>query len=131
MENIKEWYKSNFPNDNTGNEINPNCTFKELKNNIRNVYSFLDVGESTIRERVFLELAKRTNVDYDVVYNNWLKGEGEYSKNDEFTLFELRLLSKLVRNERRQEKITIDTHKKMDKLIDKLNLKINDFKPEE
>lgn len=73
MENIKNWYKSEFPTDELAEEINPNATFEELKVNIPNVYNYLDVYDSIVRERVFSELANRMNVDYDVIYNKWLK----------------------------------------------------------
>jgi len=74
MENIKNWYKSEFTTDELGEEINPNATFEELKNNLPNVYDYLKVGDSIIRERVFSELAERMNVDYDVIYTKWLNG---------------------------------------------------------
>lgn len=72
MENIKNWYKSEFITDELSEEINPTATFEELKNNLPNVYDYLDVVDSIVRERVFSELAKRMNVDYDVIYNKWL-----------------------------------------------------------
>ena len=72
MENIKNWYKSEFTIDELGEEINPNATFEELKNNLPNVYDYLDVADSIVRERVFTELAERMDVDYDVIYNKWL-----------------------------------------------------------
>ena len=74
MGNIKNWYKSEFTTDELGEEINPNATFEELKNNLPNVYDYLKVGDSIIRERVFSELAERMNVDYDVIYTKWLGG---------------------------------------------------------
>ena len=74
MGNIKNWYKSEFTTDELGEEINPNATFEELKNNLPNVYDYLKVGDSIIRERVFSELAERMNVDYDVIYTKWLNG---------------------------------------------------------
>ena len=74
MENIKNWYKSEFTTDELAEEINPTATFDELKNNLPNVYDYLDVADSIVRERVFSELAERMNVDYEVVYNKWLNG---------------------------------------------------------
>jgi len=74
MENIKNWYKSEFTTDELAEEINPIATFEELKNNLPNVYDYLDVSDSIVRERVFSELSERMNVDYDVVYNKWLNG---------------------------------------------------------
>jgi len=74
MENIKDWYKTEFTTDELGEEINPDKTFEELKNNIPNVYDYLNVEDSIVRERVFSELAHRMNVDYDEIYNKWLNG---------------------------------------------------------
>lgn len=72
MENIKNWYKSEFTTDELGEEINPTATFEKLKNNLPNVYGYLHVTDSIVRERVFSELAERMNVDYDVIYTKWL-----------------------------------------------------------
>jgi|TARA_B110000444_G_C18299111_1_gene348744 hypothetical protein len=74
MENIKNWYKSEFTTDELGEEINPKATFKELKDNLPNVYDHLTVGDSIVRERCFLELSNRMGVDYDEIYYKWLNG---------------------------------------------------------
>jgi hypothetical protein len=37
------------------------------------VYEALGVCDSLVRERVFGELAKIMNVDYDCIYEQWLK----------------------------------------------------------
>ena len=74
MESIKNWYKSVFATDELGEEINPTATFEELKNNLPNVYYYLGVGDSIIRERVFSELAERMNIEYNVIYTKWLNG---------------------------------------------------------
>jgi len=72
MENIKQWYQSEYHSDELGNEINSLANFKDLKNNIHNVYEYLDVCDSIVRERVFTELANRLNLDYWDIYNQWL-----------------------------------------------------------
>ena len=73
MENIKTWYKSEFTTDElVAEEINPTATFEELKNNLPNVYDYLDVVDTIVREKVFSELAERMNVDYNVIYTKWL-----------------------------------------------------------
>lgn len=70
---IKEWYISQFPEDEVGNEIDPDATFKELeKKYIRYTYEYLGVWDIIVRERVFEELALRMGVDYDYVYDRWL-----------------------------------------------------------
>ena len=73
MQNIKEWYQSEFHEDEFGTQINPEATFEELKNNLTNVYDYLKVYDSIIRERVFVGLADRMNIDYIDIYNKWLK----------------------------------------------------------
>jgi len=73
QEGVKNWHQSEFK-DELGKEINPTATFKELKSNIPNVYDYLNVYDSLIRERVFSELAERMNVDYNEIYKNWLNG---------------------------------------------------------
>ena len=70
--NIKKWYIKNYPSDELGKDINPKVTFKELKENLHNVYEYLNVYDSLVRERIFTELSKRMNVDYDIIYNKWL-----------------------------------------------------------
>jgi hypothetical protein len=74
MKNIKNWYESEFTTDELGKEINPNATFEELKDNLPNVYDYLDLEDSIVRERVFTELAEIMNVDYDLIYHKWLNG---------------------------------------------------------
>jgi len=70
--NIQSWYLKEFSTDELGREINPKATFKDLFINVQQVYDYLNVYDSLVRERVFSELAKRMNVDYSVVYNKWL-----------------------------------------------------------
>tara|TARA_R110002110_G_scaffold346597_2_gene556705 strand:- start:253 stop:534 length:282 start_codon:yes stop_codon:yes gene_type:complete len=72
MENIKKWHESEFPTDEIGKEINPKATFEELKNNLTNVYDYLNVEDSIVRERCFVELSNRMNVHYDKIYYKWL-----------------------------------------------------------
>jgi len=72
MKTIKEWYKSEFTTDELADEINPTATFEELKNNLPNVYEYLNVYDSVVRERCFLQLSNRLGVDYDIVFNIWL-----------------------------------------------------------
>ena len=74
---IKEWYIKEYPTDELGVEINNDITFYDLfvvLDNYKDVYEALNVGDSIVRERVFNELSKIMNVDYDYVYEQWLKG---------------------------------------------------------
>lgn len=74
---IKEWYMNTYPTDDLGADINPNITFYDMfvvLDTYKDVYEALNVGDSLIRERVFSELAKIMDVDYDYIYQQWLRG---------------------------------------------------------
>jgi hypothetical protein len=72
--NIKAWYKSKYPEDNLGNEINNDATFVGFNEdiNIMNAYHYIGVFDSFIRERVFAEISERTKIPYEVLYKKWL-----------------------------------------------------------
>jgi hypothetical protein len=73
---IKQFYLENYPSDDLGTEIDEGATFAGLLNNIittNDVYSYIGVGDSIIRERLFSKLAEQLNTSYDYVYNLWLK----------------------------------------------------------
>ena len=76
MNTIKEYYVKNFPTDNLGLELNETPTFPGLLNQLivnGDVYRYIGVSDSVIRERLFEKLADTLNVSYDYVYNLWLK----------------------------------------------------------
>ena len=76
MNYIKEFYLENYPSDALGVEINENAHFTGLLHKLYNkqdVYDFIGVYDSIIRERVFEGLAKILNVEYNVIYNLWLE----------------------------------------------------------
>jgi hypothetical protein len=73
---IREFYVKNYPSDDMGDGINPTATFAGLLNQLivgGDVYAYLYVYDSIIRERLFERLAEELNVKYDYVYNLWLK----------------------------------------------------------
>lgn len=73
--NIKNYYVSTFPTDELGIEINSEATFEGLfreLNNYGDVYEYIGVGDSIVRERVFEKLAEIMGVEYDEVYSQWL-----------------------------------------------------------
>jgi hypothetical protein len=73
--NIREYYLTNFPNDDLGNEINPQATFEvliDVLNNYGDVYQYIGVDDSLMRERLFWELSQLTSTPYDDVYYLWL-----------------------------------------------------------
>lgn len=75
---IKEWYQQNHPTDELGSEIKEDITFNDLfraLENNKDVYAFINVCDSLVRERLFQELANIKKVDYNVVYNLWLNDD--------------------------------------------------------
>lgn len=74
---IKDWYSAAFPTDDLAGDIDPEATFEGLKGALlkgEDVYEYLGVGDSVVRERVFQELADREGVEYGVIYDTWLSG---------------------------------------------------------
>ena len=73
--NIKEFYLNEYPTDELGVELNEKATFVGLVTELfggHDVYDYIGVGDSLVRERLFSELAKQLNKPYDFVYNMWL-----------------------------------------------------------
>ena len=72
--NIKEWYTMSFETDELGAELNE-VTFYELHKALydgKDIYEIMGVGDSLIRERLFLELAELLQLDYENIYRLWL-----------------------------------------------------------
>lgn len=73
---VKEFYLKNYPSDELGNEINKDATFVGLlwmlQTKPRDVYDFLGVFDSIVRERVFEELANQLRLSYTTIYELWL-----------------------------------------------------------
>lgn len=73
---IREWYLSAYPEDELGNEINPNATFNDVfewLDNYKDIYELIGVHDSLVRERIFSALSEVMNCDYDYIYDQWLK----------------------------------------------------------
>jgi hypothetical protein len=73
--NIREYYVEAFPTDELGDEINPSATFEvlvDVLNNYGDVYQYIGVSDSIVRERCFEKLSELTNTEYDVIYDLWL-----------------------------------------------------------
>lgn len=72
---VKQYYLENFPTDDMGEEINENATFIGLYSELtlqNDVYEYLGVYDSVIRERVFGKLAQELNKPYEFIYDLWL-----------------------------------------------------------
>ena len=73
--NIKEFYLETYPTDDLGLELNETPTFAGLLNQLiidGDVYRYIGVSDSVIRERLFERLAEELEVSYDYVYDLWL-----------------------------------------------------------
>ena len=72
---IKEFYIDNYPTDELGIELNEKATFAGLVTQLfgdMDVYDYIGVSDSLVRERLFTELANQLETSYDYVYNLWL-----------------------------------------------------------
>ena len=72
---IKQFYLETYPTDTMGNDIKNDTTFLGLVTELsggKDVYDYLDVYDSLIRERLFTELAKQLKTTYDEIYHLWL-----------------------------------------------------------
>lgn len=73
--NIKDFYLSNYPSDELGTEINKDANFFGLYNELVNggqVYEYLHVYDSLVRERLFQEMARLLHKPYSYIYNLWI-----------------------------------------------------------
>jgi hypothetical protein len=72
---IREYYLETYPTDDLGLDLNLTPTFAGLLNQLivgGDVYRYIGVGDSIIRERLFERLAQELEVSYDYVYNLWI-----------------------------------------------------------
>lgn len=73
---IKTWYTKQFKTDELGHEIAENATFEglfEALDNYKDVYKYIGVADSLVRERVFQKLAEIMQVEYSYIYEQWLR----------------------------------------------------------
>jgi hypothetical protein len=73
--NIKQFYLENYPTDELGIELKDDTNFTGLLNELftnNDIYGYIGVGDSIIRERLFEKLSEILNCSYDYVYNLWL-----------------------------------------------------------
>lgn len=85
---LREFYLNECDWDDLGKEINPNATFVGLLNTLyegNDLYEYIGVGDSIIRERLFEELANQLNKPYDYVYDMWMK-DVDYTVDVKFSI---------------------------------------------
>lgn len=73
---IRDWYMSAYPADECGEYINKDVTFYDLfeaLDNYRDVYECIGFGDSIVRERCFTELSHVMGVDYNYIYDQWMR----------------------------------------------------------
>jgi len=71
---VKLWYCDTYSDDECGAELN-DFTFYDVFTTLdmrKDVYNLFGVNDSIVRERIFEELAKIMQVDYDYIYTQWL-----------------------------------------------------------
>tara|TARA_R100001510_G_C7581632_1_gene154402 strand:- start:344 stop:667 length:324 start_codon:yes stop_codon:yes gene_type:complete len=81
--NLKKFYTKNYSNDNYGKQINPLSTFVGLLDKLHkghNIYDYIGISDSCIRERLFLELANILITDYDYIYKLWIDKGSLFAK---------------------------------------------------
>ena len=72
---IREFYLENYPTDELGVEVNYGITFSGLLNVLftdGDVYEYIGVCDSIVRERLFERLAEELGTPYDYVYDLWM-----------------------------------------------------------
>lgn len=73
--NIKRFYTTTYSTDELGLELNETATFEGLIHQMKSgydVYQYIGVYDSVVRERVFEKLADLLDTSYDTVYKLWL-----------------------------------------------------------
>jgi len=72
---LKTFYLEQYPTDDLGIEIDANATFEGLFETLdkhSDVYEYIGLGDSLIRQRIFEKLAEIYGLTYDDVYTNWI-----------------------------------------------------------
>jgi hypothetical protein len=77
---IRQFYLENYPTDDLGLDLNETPTFAGLLNQLivgGDIYRYIGVGDSLIRERLFERLAEELEVRYGYVYSLWTNNGNE------------------------------------------------------
>lgn len=77
-DNVKEWYLNQYPYDVCGEKINDKIVFDDIYQTLDcegDIYATIEIHDSIIRERLFEHLSDIIGVDYEVIYEQWLRGK--------------------------------------------------------
>ena len=70
---IKKWYVKAYPTDDLGPELVGNFAGAlETMAKGGDIYDYMGVGDSIVRERLFTCLSEMLGLDYDHIYELWL-----------------------------------------------------------
>jgi hypothetical protein len=72
--NIKNYYCESFPTDELGLELDKDATLRGLFICLidgQDVYEYIGVSDSIVRERLFEKIAEEWDISYDFVYQLW------------------------------------------------------------
>lgn len=70
---IRKWYVKAYPTDDLGPELVGNFAGAlETMAKGGDIYDYMGVGDSLVRERLFTRLSEMLGLDYDHVYELWL-----------------------------------------------------------
>ena len=77
-DNVRSWYGTAYPDDPSGERIDPHATFARLVESFpsddgHDFYVVSGVTDSTVRERVFGELSKRLDCEYSDIHDAWTR----------------------------------------------------------
>ena len=80
---IKTWYLTTYSDDKQGVNIKWDITFEQAAYCLvskEDFYEFIGIADTIIRERIFEKIAELYEIDYLVVYNQWLLPEFKVTK---------------------------------------------------
>ena len=72
---VREFYLNEYPTDELGLNLNQTATWEGLLLTLQqggDVYEYLGVWDSTVRELLFEELAVQQNTSYSYLYELWM-----------------------------------------------------------
>ncbi len=79
---IRGWYMNLFPQDELGSSIPKELTFNAFLERLgkEDAYKIIDVGDSIVRERVFLAVSTMAGIDYEELWDKHNKTDPNYDK---------------------------------------------------